>query len=342
MHVASLAGACGRAGWHVTVCGPAATDVLFGFGERGATFVPLPVGLGLLARPADRRRLRTLAEAHSVVHAHGLQAGVTTGLLDSDAPLLVSWHNAPVSGGARRVLHQLLERVAARRARITVGASADLVVRARSAGARDARFVPVAPPRLPPASADLAELRSRLRVGDRPVVLALGRLHRQKRLDVLVQAAGHWKHRDPVPVVLIAGDGPERDPLLRLVIELGVDVRLLGRRRDVADLMAVADVVVLPSSWEARPLAAQEALTAGRALVATPVGGVEALVGPAAVLVAVGDAAALSSAVLRILDDPQERHRLEAAALVRAAQWPDAAAVAEQLMAIYDELVDGS
>ena len=52
--------------------------------------------------------------------------------------------------------------------------------------------------------------------------------------------------------------------------------------------MAIADVVVLPSEWEARPLVAQEALAAGRALVATAVGGVPSLVGSAAVLVPVG------------------------------------------------------
>jgi glycosyltransferase involved in cell wall biosynthesis len=142
--------------------------------------------------------------------------------------------------------------------------------------------------------------------------------------------------------VLIAGEGPERDVLQGMASALGVDVRLLGQRHDVADLMSVADVVVLPSAWEARPLAAQEALAAGRALVATPVGGVPSLVGSAAVLVPVGDAEALASAVAQLLDDPEARRRLEREALAQAAVWPDATAVAARLMAVYAELRDRS
>jgi glycosyltransferase involved in cell wall biosynthesis len=185
-------------------------------------------------------------------------------------------------------------------------------------------------------------LRRSFELGDRPVVLAVGRLHRQKRFDVLVSAAAGWQHRIPVPAVLIAGEGPERELLQSRASELGVDVRLLGQRHDIADLMSIADVIVLPSSWEARPLAAQEALSAGRALVATPVGGVPSLVGSAAVLVPVGNPDSLAAAVAQLLDDPDARHRLERLALARAAEWPDAEAVANQLVAVYIELVDRS
>jgi glycosyltransferase involved in cell wall biosynthesis len=337
-HVAALAAACAGAGYRVTVCGPAMTGQLFEL-ERVATFVPSPVALASLRKRSQRRTLHALAAGSDVVHAHGLQAGVVVGLLAGrSVPVVVTWHNAPLSRGPRRALHVLLERVAARRARVTIGASPDLVVRARRAGSADARYVPVAPPLLPAPSADPADLRRRLDVGERPVVLAVGRLHRQKRLDVLVAAAALWKHRSPQPVVLVAGEGPEREGLQDNISEQGVDVRLLGRRTDVADLLSVSDVVVLPSSWEARPLVAQEALAAGRALVTTAVGGTEALVADAAVLVPVGDAEALAAAVNRLLDDPLARHALEAKALVQAARWPTAVEVADQVMAIYAEL----
>jgi glycosyltransferase involved in cell wall biosynthesis len=340
-HVASVAVACGAAGYDVTVCGPASTDELFGFSVAGSRFVDLPIGLGLLANASGRRSLRALLRGSSLVHAHGLQAGVVVGLFARRLPhlhVVVSWHNAPLSTGVRRGLHVLLERIAARRAEVTIGASDDLVVRARRAGAVDARFVPVAPPPLPPPSADPASLRLSLEVGEAPVILAVGRLHRQKRFDVLVAAAARWRERVPSPVVLIAGEGPERERLQRQAAALDVDLHLLGQRSDVADLLSIADVVVLPSSWEARPLSAQEALTAGRALVATAVGGIPSLVGSAAVLIPVGDTGALASAVAQLLDDPQARHRLERQARATAARWPDAAGVAAQLMAIYAEL----
>ncbi|MDX6214187.1 MAG: hypothetical protein QOF82_3274 [Frankiales bacterium] len=340
-HVSSLAAACGEAGYVVTVCGPASTDTLFGFSHAGSRFVGLPIGLGLLASASGRRSLRALLRGSTIVHAHGLQAGVVVGLLAGRLPhlhVVVSWHNAPLSGGVRRLLHILLERLAARGAEVTIGASDDLVVRAIRAGAVDARLVPVAPPTLRAPTADPASLRRRLELGEAPVVVAVGRLHEQKRFDVLVSAAARWRQRVPRPVVLIAGEGPERESLQRRASELDVDVRLLGQRNDVADLMSIADVVVLPSSWEARPLAAQEALAAGRALVATAVGGIPSLVGSAAVLIPVGNPDALASAVAQLLDDPESRHRLEGEALAQAASWPDAADVAAQLMAIYAEL----
>lgn len=336
-HVASVASLCAAAGWTVTVCGPAQTGELFGFAEQGSAFVALPVGLRLLLSPSQRRALRELIAGHRVTHAHGLQAGVVVTSLGKGRHTIVTWHNAPVSTGPRRLAHTLLERPAARRADVTIGASDDLVVRARRAGAADARFVPVAPAPLGAPSADPATLRKRLGLGDSPVVLGVGRLHEQKRWDVLITAAQRWRDRRPAPVVLIAGDGPERQALQRKAAALDVAVRLLGRRSDIADLMSIADVVVLPSSWEARPLAAQEALSAGRALVATAVGGTPALVGRAAVLVPVGDPAAIASAVARLLDDPAERQRLERLAREQAAQWPDARDVAGQLMAIYGD-----
>ena len=338
-HVHSLAAECVAAGDRVTVCGPAATDELFGFTATGVRFEPLPVGLSLLLHGSRRRALRSFIGASSVVHAHGLQAGVVVGVVARRpaAAVIVTWHNAPLGRGPRRLLHMLLERVAARRADVTIGASDDLLVRARRAGARDARFVPVAPPRLEEPSADAATLRAAEGLGDVPVVLAVGRLHAQKRFDTLVAAAALWSDRQPTPVVLIAGDGPEHVSLVQQSKELGVDVRLLGRRADVADLLRIADVVVLPSSWEARPLVAQEALAAGRALVATPVGGVPSLVGSAAVLVPVGNPAAIASAVLRLLDDDDYRRSLERDALIRASRWPDVHDVAAQLRAIYSE-----
>jgi glycosyltransferase involved in cell wall biosynthesis len=293
----------------------------------------------LFLRPPAWRTLRRHAAAHALTHAHGLQAGVVAGLLTTPSRLVVTWHNAPISSGLRRPVHVLLERLAARRAAITVGASPDLVVRARAAGARDARFIPVAPPRLGPVG-DLGALRAELRLDDAPVVLAVGRLHRQKRFDVLVDAAVLWQQRQPRPVVLIAGDGPARDSLQQQASRRGVAIQLLGRRSDVASLLALADVVVLPSEWEARPLAAQEALAAGRALVATPVGGVPGLVGDAAMFVPVGEAAALSAAVTGLLDQPEERQRLERAALERSRSWPGAHEVSRQLRTVYRELLE--
>ncbi|MDQ1630939.1 MAG: hypothetical protein QOC80_911, partial [Frankiaceae bacterium] len=139
-------------------------------------------------------------------------------------------------------------------------------------------------------------------------------------------------------VVAVAGEGPERS-------RLGPPLRLLGARDDIADLLAAADVVVLPSRWEGSPVAAHEALRAGKPRVATAVGGVPALVGdadpPPAVLVPAEDPKALAVALQRLLDDPAERDELAGRALVRAAEWPDAARTVAVVRETYVELLSG-
>jgi glycosyltransferase involved in cell wall biosynthesis len=308
------------------------------------------------------RRLRRLLPGADlpgadVVHAHGLRAGLLAGLaLDHrrypapdhrryPAPdhrrypaLVVTWHNRVLGGAARRAAYAVLERIVARHADVTLGASPDLVTRARALGARDARFGPVAAPPLPPPARPPGQVRATLGAAQRPLVLAVGRLHPQKGFDTLVAAAARWARRTPPPLVAIAGDGPARGALAAAIAASGAPVRLLGRRDDVADLLAAADVVVLSSVWEARALVAQEALRAGRPLVATAVGGVPDLVGDAAVLVPAGSVEALAGAVAGLLDDPAAARVLAHRGPARAAEWPDEQDTAEQVAAVYREL----
>lgn len=312
-HVAHLADGLSARGLEVTVAGPASTGQVFDFPR----FVEVEIG----SRPHPVRDLRAvaglrrLARATDVVHAHGLRAGSLAAL--GPGPLVVTWHNA-VAGRAAA----LLERLVARRAAVTLAASPDLAARARAAGGRDVRDAPVAAPPLPPGGRDPG-------LGH-PLVLAVGRLHPQKGYDILLEALPLLGD----VVVAVAGDGPLEDDLRAR----GPQVRWLGRRDDVADLLAAADVVVLPSRWEARSLTAQEALRAGRPLVATAVGGVPGLVQDGAVLVPPGDGAALGKAVRRLLDHPDEAAALAARARAVAATWPTAQDTVEQVLAVYREL----
>lgn len=140
-------------------------------------------------------------------------------------------------------------------------------------------------------------------------------------------------------MLVVAGEGSLRTELQERIDTEELPVRLLGRRDDVPELLAAADVVVLPSRWEGRSLIAQEALHAGAPLVATSVGGTPELVGEAAVLVPYGNPKTLADTVTRLLRDPARRAGLAAAGPVQAATWPTDDETVAQVLSIYDELI---
>ena len=159
-HVRSLVERLPGLGWDVTVVGPPETEAAFGFRAAGASFLPLDVAAS--PRPgrdvAAVRRLRRLSRGADVVHAHGFRAAAFAGLAlgrrrPGRVPLVATWHNAVLATGPRRRLLAALERLAARRADVTLGASHDLVARARALGSPDARPAPVAAAPLPHPSA---------------------------------------------------------------------------------------------------------------------------------------------------------------------------------------------
>ncbi len=175
---------------------------------------------------------------------------------------------------------------------------------------------------------------------DQQLVLSVGRLHPQKGIDVLISAAARWPS-DRV-LLAVAGDGPLRGELSAQIAALDAPVRLLGRRSDVADLLAAADLVVLSSRWEARSLALQEAMRAGRPVVATAVGGTPGLVGDGAVLVPPDDAQALGQSVMALLDDPASRAELAARGYAQSLTWPGEADTVAQVQDAYHELLGRS
>ncbi|MEU8309116.1 glycosyltransferase family 4 protein [Actinomadura sp. NPDC048955] len=369
-HVRSVADGLVERGARVVVCGPAATEELFGFGAGGARFAE--VDLADRPRPAsDARavaRLRRLLRGADVVHAHGLRAGalaaaacarVVPGPLRfarGGPPLLVTLHNAVITGGRTAAVYGVLERVVARGATRVLGVSPDLEERMRALGARSVghAIVPAPAPQAPPGPAVRADLRAELGVGERPLVVTVARLAAQKGLPTLLDAAAAWAGRTPPPLVAIAGDGPLEDELRARIEAEDLPVRLLGRRSDVAGLLAACDVAVVPSVWEGQPLVVQEILRAGRPLVATRVGGIPGMVGAgeraegasllqgpesdAALLVPPNDAEALGRAVSRVLDDPALAARLGSAAAQRAARLPGEDDAVEQLAELYLEL----
>ena len=177
----------------------------------------------------------------------------------------------------------------------------------------------------------------------RPTVLAIGRLARQKGFDVLLEAAAAWQDLDPMPLVVIVGDGPLAGQLRARAVALGTAAVFLGHLDDVSAYLASAAVFVLPSRWEGQPLALQEALRAGRPIVATRVGGVPSLTGDdAALLVPPGDARALGAAVRSVLTGPALAARLRAAAARHTATLPSEADAVTAALSAYASVIRAS
>jgi glycosyltransferase involved in cell wall biosynthesis len=366
-HVAMLATGCVAAGFGVAVFGPAEARSLPGLGRATRPAMGQPgtatidfgtVTIGDRPRPArdaaavSRLRRLLTGQAPDVVHAHGLRAGAVAALALRPYPgarwpggrrpaLVVTVHNAPPPSAPAAAVYGLLERIVARRADLVLCVSADLTARMRRLGAREVAAAIVSVPELgqPRAAADDRGQPAGVNADGRPVVLAVGRLAAQKGFDTLIAAAARWRGRRPEPLLVIAGTGPLAAQLSDQASELSVDMRFLGSRDDVADLLAAADVVALPSRWEGQPLILQEALRAARPVVATDVGGVRELAGDGVVLlVPPSDPAAFAAAVLNVLDDSDLAASLRAAAAARAATLPTEADAIAAVIARYTQL----
>ena len=170
-----------------------------------------------------------------------------------------------------------------------------------------------------PASAHSADLRQSLGLTDgAPVLLSVGRLRYQKAHSVLLRAFPRVLDDSPNASILIAGDGVLRAQLEEEARSLNIAnrVQFLGVRHDVPALLSLADLFVFPSRFEGMPNAVLEAMSEGLPVIATGVQGVDEIIhnGENGLLVPLDDPLALSDAILRLLGDAAERHRLGNAA----------------------------
>jgi glycosyltransferase involved in cell wall biosynthesis len=174
------------------------------------------------------------------------------------------------------------------------------------------------------------------------LLLVPGRLHPEKGQAYLFRALPALRARLARPVVtLVAGAGPFEAAYREEVRALGCDdmVRFLGFRRDLPDLIAAADLVVLPSAAEAFGLVLAEALYLGTPVVSTTVGGIPEIVeaGVDGALVPPADSRALAEAIADLLADPARRRRLAAAGRDRVSERFGF----ERMMRAYERLYEG-
>lgn len=179
-----------------------------------------------------------------------------------------------------------------------------------------------------------------------PLLVAAGRLTRQKGFDLLLEALPALLAEHPGLLLCLAGEGPERAALAAQAgrLELGNRVRFLGERSDLAALFAAADLFVLPSRSEGSPYVLLEALALGLPVVATAVGDVAEMLDSEAGsgapgLVPPGDAPALAAAIRHRLRSAGESRRRTEPAHAEATGRRSAARMVEETAAFYAEVL---
>jgi glycosyltransferase involved in cell wall biosynthesis len=290
----------------------------------------LPPSLRPVAIPSLRREISPLADARAlaalvaltrrvrphIVHTHLAKAGslgrVAARL--AGVPVVVhTFHGTVFSGyfgerasrvylASERALGHLTTRLVA----ISPAVRAELLA-LRVAPAAKIVEIPLGldlDPFLAAPSQAVARERLRLQPDARYVGIA-GRLVPVKDVGTFIRAFAIVAAERADVTALIVGDGPEREALERMTVDLGIGgrCRFMGWVADMSALYAAVDVMALTSVNEGTPVTLIEAMAAGRTVVATAVGGVpDVVAADTGLLVPPGDPAAFAQALLRALD----------------------------------------
>ena len=371
-HIRQVSQLLAKDGHQVLLAGP--SNVISPADGAVSGACPRTYQIDIGARPSGAdlkalRQLKQLAATVEVIHAHGLRAGALAVLAAKRLPaakrprVVVTLHNLPVGSAPTRLVGKALHLVVVKGADYVLTVSPDLLKKAKQLGlkAGEIAVVPApargcvdcscmdhaAQPEISQASAQSSDTGSGVDSGSgygtssdtdcdaAPCLLTVARLAPQKGLDLLLEAATLIKQRGIDFTWLVAGDGPLKAQLNQQIDDTALPVKLLGRREDIGALLSQADVVVQTSYWEGQPLTLREAMQAGRAIVATDVGGSAYTLAGCGQLVE-PQAGPLADAVVAVISDPKRRETLEAASRAAVAKIPGETQLREQLDRVLD------
>jgi glycosyltransferase involved in cell wall biosynthesis len=354
-HVLQIACGIEPHGWTPEVAGPEDAIVRPRIEAAGVRYHPVALQRGYRSPPAEVRALRAVTrlarrEGYDVIHTHSSKAGVT-GRLAAKAARTPTAHSPHCFGFLGEV--GLGQRVFATGVEWTLGHSATGAIVACCETERDRAkqrhlaahtrlrriYYGVPDPPDVPVDHSLVEFaEGGLLVG------AVCALRRQKRLDVLIDAAPSILQRVPDARVAIVGNGELEGELRAHAAEVGLDAEprfgFFRFEAPSARHLEAMDLFTLPSGWEAMPIAVLEALASGIPQVATDVEGTwEACAdGETGRLVPAGDATALGDAIVALLSDADQRTAMAAASSARHRERFAVDRMLSELASLYSEL----
>ena len=356
----TLATVLAAAGWDVAVCcyhesDPAVVDA---FENEGAQVVLLGLSRRLsLIRVAEKLRTAFRALHPDVVHVQYLAPGFTAVLAARLAGVRSVFATVHQPGSAYGRRERLLVRCASQLC--TRFFSVSLAVERSwfgDAGLFDPdhpqtrrhhgtiyNAVAVAEIIESARDVDRAALRGGMGItADAPVVGFVGRLRREKGLDVLIRALPAVVVSFPGTRLLVVGNGPEAGALRDLARSAGVDERVvwMGMRDklETRRLFAAMDLAVVPSRFEGFGLAAAEAQAAGLPVVAADVDGLREVIddGETGLLVPPEDPGAFAKAIVRLLGDPGAARELGRQGRIRVGRLFPVERFARTTLTFYD------
>jgi len=248
-----------------------------------------------------------------IVHSHMVHANLLVRIVRPLTPvpvLICSARNIDEGGRLREFLYRITDPLCDLTTQVSQ-AGLERYVRVGAVPRHKIRYVPngVDTERFKPNSQVRAAKRKELLLDGRFCWLAVGRFHPQKDYGCMLRAFAEVVKKRPESLLLIAGDGPLRPEMERLASALGIteEVRFLGVRQDVPELMNAADAYVMSSAWEGMPNVLLEAASSGLPIVATDVGGNREIVvdGVTGFLVPPRDPSSLAQAMLRLMELPE-------------------------------------
>jgi glycosyltransferase involved in cell wall biosynthesis len=334
----------------IVLCGPSLPGGLSEL-PGGASHVRLDLDRAIAPR-SDFTALRKLAEIvrrtrPDVIHAHSSKAGAIARLgrvLQPRVPVVYTPHGYAFAGffssRLERVRYREIERALTLLAtRVVCVCEAEGRLAATLGPKRRIRVIYNGIEPAPPGSVDarMVELRRR-----GPVLCVLTQLRAGKGIETLIDATQNMLDSHPNLQVAIWGDGPEREALQSRSASIGVGAAMhfLGPNHDPLSVLRGADMLVHPSLAEAFPYVILEAMSAARAIVASDVGGIREAVldGEDGRLVPPGDSWSLSQAIISLLDEPERRARMGAAAQGRMERLFNRTVMIDRLAGVYSEV----
>lgn len=345
MHVLTLAAGLKQRGHDVEVLsmcpGPLAPE----FEEAGIPLTVVPhlkqkAGRNPLLVAQVIRHVRSLIRDKSpeIVHTHGPRAHYFAGVAAAGAGnhrLLASAHGSytQFTAGQTRELGRLqkrvtklmyggIDRMTARRADRVIAvseATRDDLVDGLGIDARKVAVIHNGIEEIRVSEAQKAAIRNEFGFTEADQVIAcVGRIAHHKGSGYLAAAMKIICSKMPGARFLVVGEGPMKDELCQLVNDghLAGRAFVTGSRKDAIDIIAAADMLVMPSLSEGLPITLLEAAMTGTAMVASDVGGMPEVVrdGETGLLCSPGDAQGMANAIMSLLGDDQLRQRMGVAA----------------------------